>query len=299
MSNTSKRNRSRIWTKEDDEYLLSNYPRGEWSEMVNYLGRSEKALRDRASILKVTRDKRSKTHDEFVQEFYGIFSEKEYLLMSKYKRYNEHIEYFHKPCGRYGKSTPASLLSGHGCICNKHNSNKVHEKDFLMRVRHWGEDLYETTDRLPFVDMSTPIEMLHKECETVYETTPSNFHKGRRCPFCSSKGNSKGERLVEKSLQYMGIDYIEQATFDGMVNINQFYYDFLLDDLDVIVEYQGKQHYTPVEYLGGFNKFKSQIKRDNIKLKFAIANGYTLIEVPYTMDTYTKVLNFLQQELPA
>ena len=92
---------------------------------------------------------------------------------------------------------------------------------------------------------------------------------------------------------------MEQATFKGMKHYKQLYYDFLLDDIDVIIEYQGVQHYRPVEYLGGFKKFASQLKRDEIKAEFAKDNGYKLIEVPYNLDTYTKVLNYLKEELLA
>lgn len=287
------------WAKVDDDYLLKNYPSEKIDIMINHLGRSYKALRERAIHLGVRRVSRVKTNEEFVKEFYEVFDKEEYTLLTAYSGNHNHIEYYHTDCGTTNKSTPASLLGGHGCICRQRNSNKVTKGEFLERVKKIGRGNYVLTDRLPYIDTTTRIELVHKECGTTYETQPNNFFNGRGCPYCANKGNSKGERLVEKVLQGLNIQYLEQATIEGMINENQLYYDFLLEDLDIIIEYQGKQHYEPVEYLGGFDKFKSQVKRDRIKLDFANNNGYKLIEVPYTKDTYSKVSNFLKDELLA
>lgn len=297
MSKSKYFNSGTRWTKVDDDYLIKNYPSEEIDVMINHLGRSYKSLRDRAIILGVRRNSRMKTNEEFVKDFYEVFDREEYILLTPYKGNHKYVEYYHTGCKSTNKSTPASLLGGHGCICRQRNSNKVSKEEFLDRVETLGGGDYVFTDRFPYVDTTTRIELLHKECETTYETIPNNFFNGRGCPYCANKGNSKGERIVEEVLQDLGIQYLEQATFEGMVNENQLYYDFLLEDLDIIIEYQGKQHYEPVEYLGGFKKFKSQVKRDKIKLNFANNNGYKLIEVRYTEDTYNKVLKYLKEEL--
>lgn len=265
--------------------------------MASHLNRTERAIRCRGDILGLSRKPRNKTNEQFAKEFYSIFDRNEYILTSRYINYHTPIEYFHVECQEYHKSEPASLLAGHGCICKKANSNKVYESEFREKVAILGEGSYKMTDRLPFIDMATKVELLHLECGNTYKVKPSRFYVGRRCPYCFNKGNSKGERIIEKVLNSYGIKYVEQATFEGMVNIKPLYYDFLIEDKDLIIEYQGLQHYKPVEFLGGFNKFKSQVKRDRIKLQFAINNGYKLIEVPYTLDSQEKVQNFLKEDL--
>lgn len=297
--NVGEYNNNTKWAIEQDAYLIANYEKSTWLEMTTYLGRSNKAIRDRARKLGVRRKSRRKTNEQFTEEFYAIFDRDEYTLLSEYIGNHEYVTYFHSECGRTNRSTASSLLSGHGCICNQSNANKVYVEEFLERLKVLGDGKYTLTEKLPYVDTTTKVELLHKDCGTTYKTTPGNFWNGRRCPFCASKGNSKGERLVEEALISLGLTYMEQATFKGMKYHKQLYYDFLLEDIDVIIEYQGLQHYKPVEYLGGFKKFTSQIRRDEIKAKFAEDNGYKLVEVPYNLDTYTKVLEYLKSELLA
>lgn len=287
------------WTKDEDDYLINHYEATGFEEMMVYLGRSNKAIRSRAGNLGVKRQSRKKTNEKFIKEFYGIFKEEEYILLSEYKSNHEYITYYHATCGKTNKSSASSLLNGHGCICKKYSHSKVDLEDFLDRLVSLGKKQYTLTKKLPYINTTTPVELLHNVCGNVYKTKPMNFFKGRRCPFCAHKGNSKGERLVEEVLISLGIGYLEQGTFIGMEYKKQLYYDFLIEDYDAIIEYQGKQHYQPVDYLGGFKKFCSQLKRDEIKAKFAEDNGYKLIEVPYNLDTYTKILDYLNKELLA
>lgn len=287
------------WTEEEDEYVKENYPNEDIEIMTQHLGRTYKALRDRARTVGVTRGPNRKTHEQFLKEFYSIFDKEEYIIIGEYVRTHKHIKYFHTKCQKYNESTPASLLQGHGCICLKENSGRVSKEEFLNRVQSLGEGDYEVLDTILYKNTTSRVEMLHKECGNSYKVIPNTFFNGRRCPYCFNKGNSKGERIVEKVLKDLELDYIEQATFPGMTNIKQLYYDFLLDKEDIIIEYQGLQHYKPVEHFGGFERFKSQVKRDNIKKRFAEENGYVLIEVPHTLDNHDKVYKFLKEKLLA
>lgn len=265
--------------------------------MVKHLGRTYKALRDRARVLGVKREPNRKTHKQFLKEFYSIFDKEEYVIVGEYESTHKRIEYYHTKCKAYNKSTPASLLQGHGCICQQVNSRRVTEEEFLNRVQTQGEGEYKVLGTTPYINTTTKVDMLHKVCGNSYEVLPNTFFNGRRCPYCFNKGNSRGERLVEKVLNEMGFEFLEQATFPEMVYIKQLYYDFLLDSEDILIEYQGLQHYEPVEYFGGFNRFKNQIKRDEIKEQFAEENGYLLIEVPHTLDSYEKVYIFLEEKI--
>ena len=66
---------------------------------------------------------------------------------------------------------------------------------------------------------------------------------------------------------------------------------------NVLIEYQGIQHYRPVKHFGGTDAFKVQKHRDKLKRDYAKENGYTLIEVPYTENTQEMVDSFLNNAL--
>ncbi len=57
------------------------------------------------------------------------------------------------------------------------------------------------------------------------------------------------------------------------------HFDIWIPELNVAVEYQGKQHDNPVEFFGGEEAFKKNIKRDILKKKKCIDNNCLLIEV--------------------
>ena len=46
-----------------------------------------------------------------------------------------------------------------------------------------------------------------------------------------------------------------------------------MTDFNLVIEYNGKQHYEPVELFGGIDGFVETVKRDKIKKKFCQDNG--------------------------
>ena len=53
-------------------------------------------------------------------------------------------------------------------------------------------------------------------------------------------------------------------------------------------EYHGQQHYKPIKFYGGENKFKIQQERDAKKIRLSKLNNITLITVPYTVTNFEK-----------
>ncbi len=61
-------------------------------------------------------------------------------------------------------------------------------------------------------------------------------------------------------------------------------YDIYICGLKVAIEYQGKQHFEPVEFFGGEDNFKKQHERDLLKAKLSKENGVILVYVNYWED---------------
>lgn len=61
-------------------------------------------------------------------------------------------------------------------------------------------------------------------------------------------------------------------------------YDVYICGLKTAIEYQGKQHFEPVEYFGGKEHYEKQIERDRLKLELSEANGVKLIYINYWED---------------
>ena len=64
----------------------------------------------------------------------------------------------------------------------------------------------------------------------------------------------------------------------------QMSYDIYICGLDVAIEYQGKQHFEPVEIFGGEEHFKDQVYRDRLKKELSDKNGVKLVYINYYED---------------
>lgn len=56
------------------------------------------------------------------------------------------------------------------------------------------------------------------------------------------------------------------------------------------IEYQGKQHFEPVEIFGGKDNFEKQKKRDVLKKKLSDENGIKLVYINYWEDITAELI---------
>ena len=61
-------------------------------------------------------------------------------------------------------------------------------------------------------------------------------------------------------------------------------YDIWFPSHNLAFEYQGKQHYEPIDFFGGSKAFARRAENDKIKTKLSKENGVILIQVPYWLD---------------
>lgn len=66
-------------------------------------------------------------------------------------------------------------------------------------------------------------------------------------------------------------------------------FDIFIKELNTAIEYNGKQHYEPIEFYGGQKGFENTEKRDNEKKLKCKINNCTLIEVKYLENLETAV----------
>lgn len=58
-------------------------------------------------------------------------------------------------------------------------------------------------------------------------------------------------------------------------------YDIYICGLNIAIEYQGKQHFEPIEYFGGKEHYEKQQERDKLKLELSNRNGIKLVYINY------------------
>lgn len=122
-----------------------------------------------------------------------------------------------------------------------------------------------------------------------FKQRPIAHLMGRGCPICSE---SKGERCIRNILEKNHIEYVAQKTFNECRGKkNKLPFDFYLPQSNVLIEYNGEQHYTTVKYFGGKETFERIKWCDEIKKAFAKNNNINLIEIKY--DSFDNIENIL------
>jgi uncharacterized protein with PIN domain len=228
-----------------------------------------------------------KTDAEFKQEVFDLVGG-EYTFLDAYINSYTKIKVKHNKCGNVYTVAPHVFLKGVRCPYCAGLIKKTDEQ-FKKEVYNLVGDEYTFLDT--YTNSATKLRVKHNVCGNVYSVRPTDFFSlHNRCPYCNSP---KGETIITKILNNLNIRYEYQKTFDDLRDIHLLSYDFYIPDQNILIEYQGIQHYQAIEYFGGDATFKRQQKHDKMKLDYAKAHHHNLIAVPYTEDTFSKIKKYL------
>ena len=93
---------------------------------------------------------------------------------------------------------------------------------------------------------------------------PTNHLSGKGCPVCMQ---SQDEKKIESSLLEKGISFESQKKFPDCVNKLPLSFDFWIESLNLLIEFDGLQHFKEFGYFGGKEKLEYTLKCDEIKNK--------------------------------
>lgn len=116
---------------------------------------------------------------------------------------------------------------------------------------------------------------------------------------CGCLKSSVGELKIAQFLLEHNIPFETQKTFNtaNYSKTNRpMRFDFYLPKQNILIEYDGLQHYHSVEYFGGQEKFEIQQHNDQEKNNWCKANNIPLERIQYTLDE-NKLFNKLQEIL--
>lgn len=121
---------------------------------------------------------------------------------------------------------------------------------------------------------------------------PSHHLNGAGCPMCK---RSFGEERVAHFLKQNNIEFKEQFCFNNEYlfcgNI-RLMVDFYLPQHNIVIEYNGGQHYKSIDYFGGQKALERQQERDMAVRQYCKEHKIRLIEIPYTeFDNIETILN--------
>lgn len=240
------------------------------------------------------RQERIKSNSQFLNEVYNLVGN-EYIFLENYNDARTKIKCKHniKDCGYEWLITPMDFLKGSRCPKCNGNAKKT-QNDFLNEVYQLVGNDYTVIEI--YKNARTPIKIRHNKCGTIFNPTPNNFLRGTRCPRCMSN-TSEGEKIISKILDNKNIKYEIQYILDDCKNKNTLPFDFYLPDYNLLIEYDGIQHFEPVDFAGkGIKWAKKRLKytqlNDNIKNQYCKDNNIPLLRIPYwEFDNIEKILD--------
>lgn len=119
------------------------------------------------------------------------------------------------------------------------------------------------------------------ECGNVrYKTITELSNAPAHCE-CGIIHSSTGEEKIAQWLTNHAIDYTTQQSFKTLRNKHPLRFDFFIISMNVCIEFDGKQHYHPIEHWGGEERLKEYKMRDMIKTQWCKENGIYLIRIRY------------------
>ena len=101
---------------------------------------------------------------------------------------------------------------------------------------------------------------------------------------------SRAEIKIREILEEAGLNFKMEYIFPDLKTHNgrPLRFDFVIFDddnnIDFLIEYQGKQHYEPSSKFGGTKGFYQQQFNDNKKRRFCALHDFNLVEIPYTEE---------------
>lgn len=174
-------------------------------------------------------------------------------------------------------------------------------KDFFISTSEY--ELYKSIDDNQSISglYSTIPHVVEKavfnQCRIILKKAEDLYREKIGMPKIGEGWISETELFYKISEYFKEYEVIHHASPDW---IGRQHLDIYLPSLNLGIEYQGAQHYEPIEFFGGEEAFKKSVERDKRKKKLCVKNncvliyakkGYDLNEITTTIKQVIKEHN--------
>lgn len=190
-------------------------------------------------------------------------------------------------CGNEHICLQADVVSGHtqscGCL-QLENTSVSNTKDWSAHVAESGVQFikqHHMNNSGQWIwECKCPI------CGNLFYELPAKINNGHTTS-CGCKVQSFGEHYIHTLLEEMGVEFEPQYTFHECKSVYVLRFDFAIFDkakLIGLIEYDGRQHFEPVDIFGGDIGFLNTQKRDDIKNTYCKMHNLPILRLPYTLS---------------
>lgn len=222
----------------------------------------------------------SKSRDKFVEDAQKIHGTKYDYSQSNYINNHKKVKII---CPEHGifTQTPANHLRGVGCpICSKENSRlkkiipkeQIINKANLIHNNRYDYDLQDYNGTHSYVRIKCPVHGW-------YTQYFKDHLAGCGCPKCVRISQQK---VYERLCNHFKNENILYEVGHKVVSwIEKLRFDIYFPKYNIAVEYNGQQHYYPVDFFGGQEQFSKQQNADAYKAQLCKINNCKLFVLKY------------------
>lgn len=173
------------------------------------------------------------------------------------------------------EQTPMAHLRGQGCpLCA--GNNFLRDTKYFIKLANQAHNNNYDYSLVEYQNCKTPITIKCNKCGHIFEQTPDKHLSGQGCPKCNLKAQSelfnKLQNVFNKEelLWEASPDWLEKQRFD-----------IYFPKYNIAIEYDGIQHYVPIEHFGGEIGLQYTQKQDKLKEQKCLEHKCTLFRVKY------------------
>lgn len=216
---------------------------------------------------------KKRTHNEFIQELNVKMPNIE--VLSTYTTNKDRVSLRCKVCNHTWNAIASSPLRGKGCAKCAGTLRKTHAQ-FIDQMQERHPDIEVLGN---YINNREKVRCKCLRCNGIFMGIPhSMIDSWHGCPHCAS---SVGERAIHIWLTRNNISHFVEYTFKDCKDIKPLPFDFYLPDYNMVIEYDGRQHFEPNNYFGGVASFENLKQHDEMKNVFCMQNNISLLRIPY------------------
>ena len=189
------------------------------------------------------------TKDFFIKNSIKIHGNKYDYSLVVYKNSKTKVKII---CNKHGvfEQTPSNHFR-HGCyLCNRINPPKLNKVDFINKAKKVHGNLYDYS-LVEYRNNNTKIKIICNKHGIFAQRPNDHIGANHGCPNCRI---SRGEERIKIFLEQNNIKFEPQKTFIGCADKRLLPFDFYLPVQNILIEYDGEQHFEPIKVMGGNDK---------------------------------------------
>lgn len=224
--------------------------------------------------------------EDFIKQSIKTHGDKYDYSLTEYRGWNDKVDII---CSKHGifSQTPHNHKRGDGCP--KCSGKKLNTDDIIESFKTAHGDKYDYS-LVVYKGATTPVTIIcNKHGE--FKQAPIQHKNGKGCIKCKE---SKGETAVRTFLEKKQIKYIQEYRDKDIYTSNYNRFDFYLPEFNIYVEFQGIQHYKPIDIFGGEESYTKQMYSDLSKMySVYFSHNAELISIPfYYIDRVDEYLTY-------